>query len=312
MIFNGGHVFGSLTEVKVTCGAGSTIIATPEILANTEGITSYLMFSGTVNEYILATNFASSTEACPLETIEIEPIDGGSQADYTYETSMVSTETAIQDEELKIQIPPITIVEHVYKFRASAIAEGNVIGYTETISITMINCEVDGPLFVDSEKKIKISHYVDATYKPKDIDITVYFDKVNVHCPITKYKVYHLKEKLTGETIESGDYMSIDEDGKLIFKEFKTPIKESYIHIYADSGKQKPSWSSSLKYIGTIEIIPVPINMPPTFEPLLEPATFELTAENTDFELPFPEIIDPEGTKVTLTIDGLPGFASYD
>ena len=74
MIFNGGHVFGSLTEVKVTCGAGSTIIATPEILANTEGITSYLMFSGTVNEYILATNFASSTEACPLETIETKLI----------------------------------------------------------------------------------------------------------------------------------------------------------------------------------------------------------------------------------------------
>jgi hypothetical protein len=75
-----------------------------------------------------------------------------------------------------------------------------------------------------------------------------------------------------------------------------------------------PQWSDDdISYVGTLYIPAPVINKAPIFNPFIEPVTFESTGdENEKFEVYFPATVDPEGTKVTLSItSALPPFVIF-
>ena len=92
--FNGGEKYGNPIDVKVKCGVGSTIIIVPEILDNTQGLTTYLIISPD-DEYVISKNFMSSTPSCKIHEIGITHISNGAQIDYasTDGITLVGTNT---------------------------------------------------------------------------------------------------------------------------------------------------------------------------------------------------------------------------
>jgi hypothetical protein len=53
-------------------------------------------------------------------------------------------------------LPAIRSVFHEFKFRIKAIADGLSMGYTDEISVTLINCDYQGPLLKDDIEIIEI------------------------------------------------------------------------------------------------------------------------------------------------------------
>jgi hypothetical protein len=65
--------------------------------------------------------------------------------------------------------------------------------------------------------------------------------------------------------------------------------------------------------VGSITIYAPVINQAPVFNPFLEPVIIKFTEGSEDkFYVNFPDTIDPEGTKVTLSITStLPNFINF-
>ena len=144
------------------------------------------------------------------------------------------------------------------------------------------------------------------------------FDRPNEHCPIIDFKIYKIEDAKTGNEIpkKTVAYILVDEFGLLTIKNFETELEPSKIYVKASSGTEKtPSWSSDqIENVGTLYIFPPKINMPPVFDPFIEPANIEYTGEESErYEVKFPKTVDPEGTAVTLSIiSPLPPFVTFD
>ena len=119
-------------------------LTAPAILPNTAGETYLRMFTDN-SQYILTSQFTSSDPAnCPLASLSIEPIDGGTSADYTSSDSnrVVSLVTDHTDStQIVVSIPYLNEIELDFVFRIKAtLASGVVVAYTDNITIRNTDC----------------------------------------------------------------------------------------------------------------------------------------------------------------------------
>ena len=91
---------------------------------------------------------------------------------------------------------------------------------------------------------------------------------MNPHCPICEYRIFkvqNIKSGVSNSDVERLEYLKITNEGKLTILNFKTKLDDSKIYVQANSGLNTPTWSSDLKYVGTINIWAEVVNHPPTF-----------------------------------------------
>jgi hypothetical protein len=62
------------------CGPLSTEIQAPQVLPNTEGLEYYLMDHPEI--FYTLDLFTNSNPQCPIESVTLEPIIGGSESDF--------------------------------------------------------------------------------------------------------------------------------------------------------------------------------------------------------------------------------------
>ena len=72
--------------------------------------------------------------------MSIEAIVDGSEEDYTINEEKVEITSLITDPEIQIQVPSISEIEHLFKFRVKAMAKGGYISFTDDIEILMVMC----------------------------------------------------------------------------------------------------------------------------------------------------------------------------
>ena len=93
----------------------------PIIKPLTPGFDSYLKYIPE-GPYVINQFASGSPLLCPLTTLTIEPVVGGSSLDYTGTdgVTLVSLLTGVTDTTISVSLPNINIVEKEYLFRIKA------------------------------------------------------------------------------------------------------------------------------------------------------------------------------------------------
>jgi hypothetical protein len=122
----------------VACTSTSTTLSAPTVLANTTPHSFYLATSAS---YSLTSTFGSSNPNCPVSTIDVVSIAGGTTADFTGSdgTSLVSLTSTVTDSTISLSLPAITVPEKLYKFKLRATTDSGTID-TADIFVTYLVC----------------------------------------------------------------------------------------------------------------------------------------------------------------------------
>ena len=94
------------------------------------------------SNYIFNGNFGNSNSACPLISLAVELISGGTTADITSSDGIgvVTMASSTTDTNLQVSIPSINTISHFYLFRVSALATGGATAFTADVKILMRDC----------------------------------------------------------------------------------------------------------------------------------------------------------------------------
>ena len=126
--------------VRQSCALASTTVAAPTILSNdaSQDFRTLLASSPT---YVIS-QFTLTNTNCPLQSIEIVPVSGGSSLDYTASdsTSLVLLLTDQNDADIQVSLPLSTQLEWTYLFRIKATAKGGAVAYTNDIKVKLVDC----------------------------------------------------------------------------------------------------------------------------------------------------------------------------
>ena len=89
--------------------------------------------------YTFLGNFAGSNPYCPLSTLNIEPVSGGTITN-SEGSGVVSIASSLANSNLIVSIPSITVLEHTYTFRVSSSTSTGAQGLTDVVKILMTDC----------------------------------------------------------------------------------------------------------------------------------------------------------------------------
>jgi hypothetical protein len=247
----------SPVDIKFICGVVSTTITGPELISNSTSAPSYIMV---IPESLYTIGiFKVSNPACPVNKIEVVPIDGSSANEYTStSSSKVSTFSELPGSETTAVIPPSRIFKQEYKFRIKATAEGLNFGFSDNILVSLINCDSRGPILRGDITPFEIRQMSDRRTKFKTVDVSSFFKPLDIRCPINGFKVSKVANKKT-KAVVTVDFVSIDKGGLLKIENFATLIETSYIYVEACAG-EIPTCGTDSSYVGSLEIYPKPIN----------------------------------------------------
>ena len=148
------------------------------------------------------------------------------------------------------------------------------------------------------------------------------FEPKNSLCPIKEYKI----SKVTRNDYPVPGYfydrviLVERETGVLKIINFDNVVPLSKIYVGSTPGTDEKVWSQDTNHVATLEIVPDPkpknsldFNFLPYFEDEPKNATYSITEFNQTFEYNFGKLVDPEGTKVSLSITSkLVDFMKYN
>jgi hypothetical protein len=110
---NGNAIYSAQHTITVSCGAASSVIIAPAILALAFGETQYKVTSP-ASTYTLLGSFTSSNTNCGVNEIGITQISGGSVNDIQNLAGTELEVTSALTAAPVVQLPPITTVTKVF------------------------------------------------------------------------------------------------------------------------------------------------------------------------------------------------------
>jgi len=139
-------------------------------------------------------------------------------------------------------------------------------------------------------------------------------------CPIIIYEISSVINPRTNAAVDFSSFLSINATGgHLSVTDYSTVRQVLEIHVRASTSHPAMFWSDDSEYLATLEVTAIPpeivlppANFPPFFDNPLENQQFQLAADEVSFSYVLPSFSDPLGDSVTLDLDGLASFMTWD